>query len=479
VAALAALVVTVWWARRPHSSRPNLILIVVDTLRADFLGSYGFQGDLSPNLDAVAAESIVFEACSAQAPWTKPSVATLFTGLHPYTHQVLTHDGRYGDGSGSAATDAQRTDALPAQARTLAEALHGAGYETAAFLANPWISRTLGFAQGFDVFDEHLTGNAVPAAPILTAASRWLDSRSDPRPFFLYLHLMEPHAPYDDPEADFAAVRDSPSLGPDRRLEPEELRAVPPHLRTMPWVQRPDAAWLRTWRGRYAAGVRVLDRELGPFLSQVRESGLLDRSVLVFTSDHGEELCENSGWEHGDSLYEHQLHVPLFIRRARAMGGGVRVSDQVGLIDLMPTLLQIATVPPPPGLQGRDLSDLWRGGSPASEPRPTIATGVKWQPNLCSLRSGTHKLIADLATGEARLYDLESDPTEQVNIAGSRPELAAELMAELVARLGEVAAAPSLRPDSVAVSGELRQQLEALGYLGQPAPSPSETKPGG
>jgi arylsulfatase A-like enzyme len=471
VAVVAAVVVAVWLARRPQQNRPNLIFIMVDTLRADYLGSYGFTGDLSPNLDRLATESVLFERCSSQAPWTKPAIATLFTGLHPQTHRVLTHDGLYGDGRAAVHAGTVHTDALPAAAHTLAEALHKAGYETAGFIANPWVGRALGFAQGFDVYDEHLTGNAIPAEPILAAASTWLDARAGRQPFFLYLHLMEPHGPYNAPDEDFAALRNSPSLGGNRRLLPRELRAISPNMRSLPWVRSPDSAWLRTWRGRYAAGVRFLDRQLAPFLSQLRDAGTLDRSVLVFTSDHGEQLCEHSDWEHGDSLHEHQLHVPLFIRMPDAAGGGARVADQVSLIDLMPTLLSITGVSPPPRLQGRDLSGLLLGKAAPDASSTTLAAGVKWQPDLRSLRSGPHKLIVDLATGEAQLYDLDTDPTEQRNLADTRPELLDQLKAELASRLREVAATPSLTPESVEVGDELRQQLEALGYLEGPTPT--------
>ncbi len=437
--------------------RPSIIFVLVDTLRPDYLGAYGFAGDVSPGLDAFAREAVLFERAFAQAPWTKPSIASLFTSLHPETHRVLTHRGRYGDAAGVAPT----TDALADEATTLAESLHAAGYATAAFVANPWLLAEHGFGQGFEVY-RGPDAMPIPAHRLLRLAREWLATRDAKHPFFLYLHFMDVHGPYRAPKADYEAVRQSPTLGPSRPMSEAERARLRTYLLRAPWAQSDQAVDVREWRARYAAGVRVLDRQLGRFLEELEKSGALDRSIVVVTSDHGEELADRGGWDHGHGLDDHQLHVPLLVRLPGGALGGRRVSDVVSLVDVMPTLLAWAGVPVPASAQGRDLTPVMRGD--ATEERPTFAGGVKWNPELRSVRTAEWKLIEDGRSGTARLFDLARDPEERTDVAATRPDVATELASKLAEHRRKLAAAPSLAPAKVEVSGDMQKRLEALGY---------------
>lgn len=444
-----------------HPNRPSIILIMVDTLRADYLGTYGFEGDVSPNLDRLGDESVLFEHCYAQAPWTKPSIASLFTSLHPVTHNVLSHKGRYVQ-RGSR-TD--RTDALSGDATTMAEALREAGYATAAFVANPWILPDQGFAQGFDHFDGRFAGNTTTADVVFDVARAWLQSRPPDRPFFLYLHLMDVHGPYRSPDADFAALRDSPSLGPDRPLTEREVERFRRYLGRAPWVGRGDARQLRTWRGRYAAGVRAFDARLGPFVDELRETRLLDEAALVVTSDHGEELCDHGGWDHGYNLHEHQLRVPLMIRPPGPTRSVRRIHETVELLDVMPTLIAMAGTRIPVGLHGRDLSPLIEGLPENERSRSLLASGVKWAPTQHALRRGPHKLIATLPSGPSLLFDIEQDPTEQRDLAAVQPDAVRALRAELDRQLTSPALRARFARKEVAVPPSMEERLEQLGYV--------------
>lgn len=437
--------------------RPSIVFVLVDTLRPDYLGAYGFAGDVSPRLDALARESVLFERAFAQAPWTKPSIASLFTSLHPETHRVLSHDGRYGDASGAAPT----TDALADEATTLAESLHAAGYATAAFVANPWLLAEHGFGQGFDVY-RGADGMPMPAHRLLRLARDWLAERDPQRPFFLYLHFMDVHGPYRAPKADYEAVRRSPALGPSRPLSEAERARLKAYLMRARWTKSGDARDVREWRARYAAGVRVFDRQLGRFLAELRQNGVLDHALVVVTADHGEELADHGGWDHGHGLDDHQLHVPLLVRLPGGALGGRRVGDVVSLVDVMPTLLAWAGAPLPAAAQGRDLSPLMRGDE--AEERPSFAGGVKWNPELRSVRTSGWKLIEDGRAGTARLFDLTRDPEERTDVAAAHSEVAARLAGELAEHRRKLAAAPSLAPRKVEVSGEMEKRLEALGY---------------
>ena len=331
--------------------RPNFVLILVDTLRADYLGAYGFDGDISPNVDRLAAESVVFENCLSQAPWTKPSIASLFTSTYPRVHQLTNHEGMFWSGPG----EELQTGILASEHTTLAEAFGRDGYRTGAFVANPWIVADFGFGQGFELYHDEAAGRATPGDVILRAAREWIEGVAPDGPFFAYVHLMDVHDPFDAPDADAGALLESRGLGADRELE----EPPPEYLSNRP---QDDSASLRFWRSRYAAGVRVLDRRLGSFLDALERSGVLDESYLLFTSDHGEELFEHGGWAHGYSLRHHQVHVPLIVRPPGGVGGGRRIADLVQTIDLMPTLLALAGVGSPPNVQGRDVSALLRAG---------------------------------------------------------------------------------------------------------------------
>jgi len=457
---LGGYLVPRWLGSLLTPRHPSVIFVLVDTLRADYLGAYGFDGPVSPNLDRLAGEAVLFERAFAQAPWTKPSIASLFTSLAPETHRVLTHDGKFGATAG----DDGSTGALPAEATTLAESFAAAGYATAAFVANPWMLREHGFAQGFEVWDQgQPMGLPRRAVGLLAAARQWLAARDPAKPFFLYLHLMDVHGPYEAPEEDWLAVRDSAGLGPDRVLTLEEQGQLRPYLLRAPWAQQEGADRLRTWRGRYAAGVHAMDRQLGRFLSGLETSGVLDDAIVVVTSDHGEELADNGGWDHGHRLYDHQLRVPLLIRLPGGAGGGHRVHEVVSLIDLMPTLLAQGRIAAPMGLQGRDLSPLLDGGD-RGDVGASFAGGVKWNPELRSLRLPDWKLIADGARGEAQVFDLARDPHEQHDVATEKPADRERLQAQLDAHVQDLAARPVLATESGAVSEEMKQRLEALGY---------------
>lgn len=452
----------------PPADRPNIVVILIDTLRADHLGSYGFDGPISPNLDRLAAESVQFDRCFTQAPWTKPAVATLFTGLDPGTHQVLTHRGHLGNPKDYRPGAALQTDVLHSQLRTLAEELRDSGYATGAVVVNPWLERSQGFAQGFDDYEDRLRGNGVKANAVLQRANSWLARRPADRPFFLYLHFMDVHPPFEAAEADVEAVRDSPSLGPPRTLDRSQLAPGMleyPKSPAAAWARTPAFFELREWRTRYAAGVHALDRELGGFFDRLRADGTLDRSLVVVVADHGEELFDHLDWGHGKNLYDHQLHVPLLIRRPGGVGGGRRVDALVALADLMPTLVATGTGRVPTGVWGRDLGPLLRGESLAVVHEEVFATSVKWKPGEHSLRTLRDKLIVDLDADQARLYEVDADAAESRDVAAAQLERVAELRRHLAAHLASLHSAESRAGESAEIPAETAERLRALGYL--------------
>jgi arylsulfatase A-like enzyme len=440
-----------------RSASPPIILILVDTLRADYLGAYGFDGGISPNIDALASESVVFERCFSQAPWTKPSIASLFTSLQPAVHQVLTHQGRFGKRD-----ERPTTETLSEEVVTLAEALRAAGYATGAFVANPWIRKTHGFGQGFDVYDSQATGNATRAEPVFKAARAWIEELSAARPYFAYIHLMDVHGPYNASDADYEAVRHSPEFGTEPiALTPAQIRSAPNYLRRSRWA-REGANDTRVWRGRYAANVYAGDRRLGKFFDELRADRTLTKAIVVLTADHGEQLHEHGMWDHGNSLYDEELHVPLIVRLPGGRNGGRKVSEVVSLIDVMPTLVKLAGAAAVDGVQGRDLSPAFEPGG-AIESVASFATAVKWKPALRSVRTERYKLIKNADRSRTELYDVEADPRETAAISNDAAALA-QVDALLTAQNSRNQKRGTLAGGEAELPARVRERLRALGY---------------
>ncbi len=301
---------------------------------------------------------------------------------------------------------------------------------------------------------------------LLRAGLRWLRSKESSKdPTFLYLHLMDVHGPYRAPEADFDAVGSAPGLGEQRFLDPNDFDRIPSYLRSPEWANGADRWNLRTWRGRYAAGVHAVDRRLGRFIRDLRDEGLLDDRVVVVTSDHGEELFDHGGWDHGFNLYDHQLHVPLMIRLPDGRLGGTRVDDLARLVDIMPTVLALAGADPPAGVVGRDLFPLADGSAEDRVHRHTFSTSVKNRPTTHAIFDGRFKLISDLAGTQRRLYDIEADPGEQIDLADEQPETVERLNARLgeeISRVDSGEAAPGLAGE---IPQDQLERLRELGYL--------------
>ena len=446
----------------PHLP-PSFILINVDTLRADYLGCYGFEGDVSPNIDALASEAFRFDNSFVQSPWTKPSVASLFTSLYPQVHQLTNHEGRYwGETTGQ-----MKTGVLAGEAVTLAEVLQAQGYETAAFVSNPWLVSTYGFAQGFDFYDDHIVGLAIPADRLTSNARAWIETRSGNAPFFLYIHLMDVHAPY----AYYAPREDFDSLaGQNRREERVLSEQEVPYKRWNNIEKKPQWATeemrhtLSYWKTRYASGVRAMDRRLGPFFDFLRRRETLDRAYFLLTSDHGEELFEHGDWSHGQNLYDHQLRIPLLIRPPGGLREAGRVEDIVESVDVMPTILALAGAPAESRAQGRDVSSVFEGTTDPGE-AATYATATQRHPGLYSIRTRNHKLLFGLDTGELQLYDLARDPAEQLNLGGSQPEITERLRNQLLAHIAESTAEGTLEAEPAPIPQDILDKLRSLGYV--------------
>jgi arylsulfatase A-like enzyme len=444
--AWAGLLLALWLAAcAGEAPRPrSVVLVVVDTLRADHLGVYGYERPTSPALDRRAAGAAVFERAWSTSPWTLPSFGSLYTGQLPSRHAA----GLLRPGGG------ERSFAyLDESAASIGEILAERGFATAAVVNNPFLHPAFGLGRGFETWDYVFVNYAEypRASRIVHWGLRWLDAR-DERPFLLVLHIFDPHLSYDPPPQ----VRGRFTSGYAGRLA---LPLTGFGERNATWKPRARAD-RRFVVGAYDEELLFVDRQIGRLFDELELRGLLEETLVVLTSDHGEELFDHDGFEHGHTMYQELLRVPLLF-----WGPGVRpgrIETPVSLVDVLPTLLDALGIEPVPGLAGRSLWSLLRGGSEPAE-RALLAEGTLHGPDRKALVRWPWKLIVT-AGQPARLYDLARDAGEQRDLARQEPERLAALLEELETRT-RAASRGRAAPSPAQLDEATRAQLSELGYL--------------
>jgi arylsulfatase A-like enzyme/Flp pilus assembly protein TadD len=409
-----------------RDSQMNVLLVTLDTTRADRLGCYGSSRARTPNLDALAAAGVRFESVYCQVPLTTPSHCSILTGTYPLYHQVH-NNGSYG---------------LPAELTTLAEILKGRGFQTAAFVASFTVDSRFGLAQGFDVYDDRLTegeafkpSNAERKADKVYAAFRgWLDSRGDGS-FFCWVHFYDPHIPYDPPAPYSIDFADSP----------------------------------------YDGEIAYMDHYVGQVMAALREKGLFQNTLVVLAGDHGEAFGEKVEVGHGVFLYDGTLRVPMIFSAEGRLPKGAVISPRVRLIDIVPSVLDMLEIPPPTEVQGESLLPLI-SGQKSEDLDSYVETyfpreNYGWS-ELVGLIQGDWKYIR---APKPELYNLKTDPEETVNAFGREGQRAQEMRS----RLEEMIAASSsgFASSKRELTSEEREKLRSLGYVDKTANAPSGPLP--
>ncbi|HYR96870.1 MAG TPA: sulfatase [Candidatus Binatus sp.] len=438
---------------------PNVLLIMVDTLRADHLSCYGSTRVRTPHIDALAAGGLRCANTFSQASWTRPSVATILTGLYPSSHGAI-----------------HKADILPDRVDTLAEMLQRGGYRTIGFANNANVSQAFNFQQGFDEYHylapDFFFGASEPAAQLALYSGlrlvrerflarrvdvhnyyqpaetvtgevrRWLDGHPAGRePLFLFVHYMDPHDPY--------FVHPFNGEGYARVAHPNP----PPEMADK-------------LHGLYDGSVAYLDEHLGVLFDDLRKRGLYDRTLVILTSDHGEEFHEHGGWWHGTTLYDEQIHVPLLVKPARPGAPGRVMEELATSLDIMPTILAAAKLPGPPTLQGHVLP--LDGGAPPA--RQSVFAEEDLEGNvLQAVRTREWKLVTanpgnprGLAPEE--LFDIPHDPGEHANAIGKAPAEAELMRAELGQSVLQARAHAGATQQGGA-DAATQERLRALGYV--------------
>lgn len=475
-----------------REGRPDVLVVLIDTLRADALGVYGAGPEASPNLDAFAKDAVLFEQHVTSASWTRASTASLFTSMSPSSHACETKDA-----------------ALPQMVVTMAEALKQGGYRTGGLPNNANVTGAQGFDQGYDWFPyapqyplmasestyalslyaavrkawtkvdtkKRVESYYMPAETQLARGKAFLDAGKDGGPSLLFVHLMEPHDPYFKHPWDGTAYGRAEFPNPDPSKK-DELRAL------------------------YAGEVKHADEELGKLFAQLKAEGRYDDMVIVVTADHGEEFLEHGGWWHGTTLYDEQVRTPLLVKLPKNARAGVRVPWQVRQIDVAPTLAELAGVEVPATWQGTTLfddrfdEDLAKLRPPEIEdpedPAERVAVASFVAPtwvnhpasrdalseqdfegyDLQALRGKGRKLIQALRVPKGnyrdqpplQVFDLQADAAEQQNLAGTGVPWEGAVAAQLES-LVEQRREVRVAEEGAAMSDAERARLEALGYL--------------
>lgn len=430
------------------SSPTNVLVYLIDTLRADHTSIGGHGRDTTPTLKALAADGVAFERAYSTASTTRPVTASLFSSLYPSQHSAW-----HGRG-------------LSRDVETIAESFRAGGWSTWAFVTNGHVfADGLGFDQGFDRFQAIRGGrgdNHAHSEEINELLLPHLDAFAD-EPFFLYVHAVDPHSPYDPPEDVRGAFTD-PAY--DGSIEPSKTRSR--HLRR----RRVDPADLTHILNLYDEDILYQDRMLGTLIDHLRGLDLLEKTLIVVLADHGDEFREHGGWEHGKRLYEEQIHVPLVLSTsAPALPKGGRVKTPVSLVDVLPTLLSLWDLPVPSAARGRDLRPLLVQAGGSAELIYAEEWATPFGPRVRSVTDGNWKLIETLGVSEGKrtvrraLYDLE-DEGETRDVQAEHPHRFRELTRRLqrirreLRRAGAPARAPAVRLDP-----RTCRQLEALGYV--------------
>jgi arylsulfatase A-like enzyme len=434
-------------AEAARDRRHDVVLIVVDTLRADHLGCYGYPRNTSANIDLLAREAIVYKNAISQAPWTLPSVASLLTSQYP---SVL---GIY-----------DRPVAFRPDYGLLQEQLKKKGYLTGGVVSVPLLSAKLGFGRGFDDYSEPsaLTHSGVSSPAVTRAAISFL-RKAGGRPFFLFVHYFDPHYSYVlHPEYDFLpSYRGSLGSGEDiRDLWEKRSR-----------MSEDDIDYLVSL---YDSEIAFTDRHVGSLLGELRRLGLYDESLIVLTGDHGEEFMERGWIGHTISLHGEVLHVPLLIKPPGNRSGVVET--HVGLIDVMPTILSYLGFEDAPPMEGKSLEIDDPERTPGTPARPVFSetfnpqthrAGVPGEIASRSVVAFGHKLVLDQIAMTRRVYDLSADPRERLDIAGKKGETQRRLEATLSDWMEHVARSEDREwpAEKGGLTEEQMEQLEALGYL--------------
>jgi arylsulfatase A-like enzyme len=424
----------------PHS----IIIIDIDTLRADHLGHYGYRRDTSPSFDALAAESTSFSWAFAQSPWTVPSQASILTGMYPTRHGFV-----------SAET------AISDSVVTLAESLREADFKTAAFVDGGYMAEGFGFERGFEIYNDEAGG----LAAIGPRVDQWLDANANgDESFLLLIHSYDVHTPYDSTPEPFRSMYVDENALPSEQFRNtfglELLRVWEGRFADDP--QQMGDAEINYIEALYDGGIRYMDTWLGEFIADLKDRGLYDKTLLVFLSDHGEEFLDHKGVMH-DKIYVPVTRIPLLLKLPD-QHEGISIDAVVESIDVLPTVLDVVGLDAPPDIDGTSLLPIVHGRARASE-QIAISESLFYGRRI-GVATHSYHLLTSLIGDRTQLFEYRVDPLEQRDISAENPEISTRLTNYAKAWNAMVKKGAYEQKDAQEIKQSTIDRLKALGYLG-------------
>lgn len=459
--------------------RPNILIYMIDTLRADHASLYGYARDTTPFLKKLGAAGLVFENCQVQATWTKPSTASLLTSLYSFSHGIVND-----------------YDTIPKGAATMAGQLRAAGYVTAGIVANPFAGRVSGLQRGFDYLDEWAViqryrkdteDRGTDSAAVNKIVFPWLEQHRD-EPFFLYVHTTDPHAPYRPPagfEEKFANPAETAEFNRTykRLVDKREYGggAVVNRAGCLRNGVNPDR-FIHQAIDRYDGEILHNDWSLEQLVEKLKQLGVLDNTLIVVVSDHGEEFWEHGWTAHGQSLYQELAHGVLLMWNPKLIPTARRVAEPVQLIDVMPTVLDLLNLKIPDMVQGQSLAAFAKGQpflrrGPVMTSRYASPHAKGFVPengtDTVALLDSNWKLIyrdkaKEVGMNKIELYDRRTDPGDANNVAAQHPAEAGRMTTEIGKWLDAEKQIKSFlgRGAQATMDSKTLEQLRSLGYIG-------------
>lgn len=430
---------------------PNVLLIVADALRPDHLGCYGYNRPTSPNIDKFAADALVFENAFSNASWTLPSMGTIFTSLYPYQHHAL-----------------YWTDNLPRRCLTLAEVFRNKNYATFAIQTNPSVTKNHNFHQGFERYEEI---EQEKAETVTAKFLGWVKNHQK-KPFFAYLHFMDTHVPYSAPQ-EFSQIF---GLKNDTLLKKGRFKTFDIRILSEIGLSAEEKVHLISL---YNGAVKYFDNNFERIVDYFKKIDMLNKTIIILTSDHGEEFWEHDGFAHGHSLYNEVLRVPLIIRYPPRLPAK-RANSRCQLLDIFPTVLNIARIPNGYELRGNDLTSLISNQQQDSE--TVFAEGILFGSEKRGIIKDTWKLIEDTGKRdedtfeilgditkyrakdeqESKLYNIAEDFREKFNLIEKHPRIANHLKKLIVAIMTSDADVSAEKKTKLK---EKLEDMRSLGYI--------------
>jgi len=446
------------WSCSRGKQKPNVILIVIDTVRKDHLSCYGYNRQTMPRIDDFAKDAVRFDDAIAASPWTLPSIASILTGLYPHNHQA-------GYAGKDPKTNQEGLTYLSQGAITLTEVLFQNQYQTVGIFQSPFMDPGLGLNRGFEVYNWEPGDNMQTrsASEVSDLAMEWLDkTRNKSQPFFLVLHYFDPHlayAPPPDLALPFTLKYQGKMKPPFNPSEPELEKIQKGQIK----FSKEDQSFIE---GLYNGELNYVDFAIGRFFDYLKFANLYDQSLIILTSDHGEEFWDHNSFEHGHSLYQELLQVPLIVRLPGGENKGLVIKERVSQVDIAGSVLACLRIESLLRPNGKSFISM-----PGAVVKPMASRAIIAELNrigdpLQALYRNEYKLILNRTTAKIQVYNLAVDPQEKNNLFGKKEAFPPEMVDQFKGVAAGIAKQESeKKPLPAKLDPNTIQKLKALGYL--------------